>query len=262
MPQIVFYGVGAVMIGLLQAHRRFAAPMFAPILNNLVVIGTFLAYAAVRGNPAAGRGGDHGPREDHPRRRDDAGRHRDDGRAVALAPIDRLPPPPPTGVATRGCPAARPSRGVGRALRRRQPARLRGRDHPEQPFRRRAADLHDCVHRVPAPPRDLRRLDLHRVAARHERTVGHRQPGGRPHVPLPWPPRHRRRDDPRGVRTLRPRGADRSAPVRARSRLSKRTPSPSPRLCRASRRASCSSRRSSSSRGPSTRCRTPGRPPS
>jgi putative peptidoglycan lipid II flippase len=50
MPQIVFYGVGAVIIGLLQAHRRFAAPMFAPILNNLVVIGTFLAYAAARGS--------------------------------------------------------------------------------------------------------------------------------------------------------------------------------------------------------------------
>jgi putative peptidoglycan lipid II flippase len=50
MPQIVFYGVGAVAIGLLQAHRRFAAPMFAPILNNLVVIGTFIAYAVVRGD--------------------------------------------------------------------------------------------------------------------------------------------------------------------------------------------------------------------
>jgi putative peptidoglycan lipid II flippase len=49
MPQIVFYGVGAVAIGLLQAHRRFAPPMFAPILNNLVVIGTFVAYAIVRG---------------------------------------------------------------------------------------------------------------------------------------------------------------------------------------------------------------------
>jgi putative peptidoglycan lipid II flippase len=50
MPQIVFYGVGAVAIGLLQAHRRFAPPMFAPILNNLVAIGTFVAYAAVRGD--------------------------------------------------------------------------------------------------------------------------------------------------------------------------------------------------------------------
>ncbi|MGH7540734.1 MAG: murein biosynthesis integral membrane protein MurJ [Gemmatimonadota bacterium] len=50
MPQIVFYGVGAVATGLLQSHRRFAAPMFAPILNNLVVIGTFIAYAIVRGD--------------------------------------------------------------------------------------------------------------------------------------------------------------------------------------------------------------------
>ena len=50
MPQIVFYGVGAVATGLLQTHRRFAAPMFAPILNNLVVIGTFIAYAMVRGD--------------------------------------------------------------------------------------------------------------------------------------------------------------------------------------------------------------------
>jgi putative peptidoglycan lipid II flippase len=50
MPQIVFYGVGAVAIGLLQAHRRFATPMFAPILNNLIVMGTFVAYAIVRGD--------------------------------------------------------------------------------------------------------------------------------------------------------------------------------------------------------------------
>jgi putative peptidoglycan lipid II flippase len=50
MPQIVFYGVGAVASGLLQANRRFAAPAFAPILNNLVVIGTFIAYALIRGD--------------------------------------------------------------------------------------------------------------------------------------------------------------------------------------------------------------------
>ncbi|HZB01273.1 MAG TPA: lipid II flippase MurJ, partial [Actinomycetota bacterium] len=50
MPQIVFYGVGAVAIGLLQAHRRFAPPMFAPILNNLIAMGTFLAYSIVRGD--------------------------------------------------------------------------------------------------------------------------------------------------------------------------------------------------------------------
>jgi putative peptidoglycan lipid II flippase len=47
MPQIVFYGIGAVATGLLNAHRRFAAPMFAPILNNLIVIATFVTYALV-----------------------------------------------------------------------------------------------------------------------------------------------------------------------------------------------------------------------
>jgi putative peptidoglycan lipid II flippase len=55
MPQIVFYGVGAVAIGLLQAHRRFAAPMFAPILNNVIVIATFLMFAAMPG-PSPGSG--------------------------------------------------------------------------------------------------------------------------------------------------------------------------------------------------------------
>jgi len=49
MPQIVFYGVGAVATGLLQAERRFAAPMFAPILNNLCVIATFGIYALLVG---------------------------------------------------------------------------------------------------------------------------------------------------------------------------------------------------------------------
>ena len=45
MPQIVFYGIGAIAGGLLNAHRRFAPPMFTPILNNLIVITTFGIYA-------------------------------------------------------------------------------------------------------------------------------------------------------------------------------------------------------------------------
>ncbi len=47
MPQIVFYGIGAIAGGLLTAERRFAPPMFTPILNNLVAIAAFLGYAAV-----------------------------------------------------------------------------------------------------------------------------------------------------------------------------------------------------------------------
>src|SRR5439155_7417448 len=46
-PQIVFYGVGAVAIGVLQANRRFAAVMFAPILNNIAVIATFIVYGTI-----------------------------------------------------------------------------------------------------------------------------------------------------------------------------------------------------------------------
>src|SRR5205807_636914 len=41
LPQMIFYAAGAVLTGLLNAHRRFAAPMFAPVLNNLIVMATF-----------------------------------------------------------------------------------------------------------------------------------------------------------------------------------------------------------------------------
>ena len=49
-PQIVFYGVGMIMTAALHAHRRFALPAIAPIFNNVVVIGVYLAYATSRGN--------------------------------------------------------------------------------------------------------------------------------------------------------------------------------------------------------------------
>ncbi len=54
MPQIVFYGIGAIATGLLNADRKFAVPMFAPILNNLIVIATFGVYAMLlgSGNPS------------------------------------------------------------------------------------------------------------------------------------------------------------------------------------------------------------------
>jgi putative peptidoglycan lipid II flippase len=54
MPQIVFYGLGAgVATGLLNADRKFAAPMFAPIANNLIATATFFAFILV---PGAKRG--------------------------------------------------------------------------------------------------------------------------------------------------------------------------------------------------------------
>ena len=53
MPQVVFYGVGAVAAGVLNASRRFAAPMFAPVLNNIVVIAVLVVYAMMRGDAPA-----------------------------------------------------------------------------------------------------------------------------------------------------------------------------------------------------------------
>ena len=44
IPQIIFYGLAAITAGLLNAHKRFGAPMYTPVLNNLAVIGVFIAF--------------------------------------------------------------------------------------------------------------------------------------------------------------------------------------------------------------------------
>lgn len=43
-PQVALYGVGVVLAGVLQAHRRFLAAALAPLLSSLVVIGAYVAY--------------------------------------------------------------------------------------------------------------------------------------------------------------------------------------------------------------------------
>ena len=53
MPQIALYGVGVVLTGVLQAHRRFLAPAIAPLLSSIVVITAYLAYAAQAGGDRA-----------------------------------------------------------------------------------------------------------------------------------------------------------------------------------------------------------------
>jgi len=56
-PQIAFYGIASIAGGLLNAHDRFAVPMFAPIANNLVVIASLVGFATfvplVRDEPAS-----------------------------------------------------------------------------------------------------------------------------------------------------------------------------------------------------------------
>jgi putative peptidoglycan lipid II flippase len=42
--QVLFYGIGAIINGLLNAHRSFLWPALGPVFNNIIVIITFFAY--------------------------------------------------------------------------------------------------------------------------------------------------------------------------------------------------------------------------
>ena len=46
MPQVLLYGAGIVLTGVLQAHRRFFAPAIAPLVSSIVVIAAYVAFAA------------------------------------------------------------------------------------------------------------------------------------------------------------------------------------------------------------------------
>jgi putative peptidoglycan lipid II flippase len=49
LPTIFFYGLAGVLMAVLNTRGHFAAPMWAPILNNLVVIVTFALYLLIFG---------------------------------------------------------------------------------------------------------------------------------------------------------------------------------------------------------------------
>jgi putative peptidoglycan lipid II flippase len=51
--QVPLYGVGIVLGGVLQAHRRFVGAALAPLLSSLLVIVTYLVYRALVADPAA-----------------------------------------------------------------------------------------------------------------------------------------------------------------------------------------------------------------
>jgi putative peptidoglycan lipid II flippase len=49
LPQVLFYGLGAILAAYLNTRGSFGPPMWAPVLNNLVVIVTLLVFALVPG---------------------------------------------------------------------------------------------------------------------------------------------------------------------------------------------------------------------
>jgi putative peptidoglycan lipid II flippase len=48
-PQLPLYGIGIVLTGALQAHRRFTWPVIAPLLSSVTVITVYVAFAAMEG---------------------------------------------------------------------------------------------------------------------------------------------------------------------------------------------------------------------
>ncbi|MFC5927744.1 murein biosynthesis integral membrane protein MurJ [Micromonospora vulcania] len=48
-PQLPLYGIGIVLTGVLQAHRRFAWPVIAPLLSSLTVVVVYLAFGVSQG---------------------------------------------------------------------------------------------------------------------------------------------------------------------------------------------------------------------
>jgi putative peptidoglycan lipid II flippase len=48
-PQLPLYGIGIVLTGVLQAHRRFTWPVLAPLLSSLTVVAAYLSFAVVQG---------------------------------------------------------------------------------------------------------------------------------------------------------------------------------------------------------------------
>jgi len=60
LPQVLFYGLGAIIGAILNTRGRFAAPMWAPVLNNLVVIGAGATFLAITGNTARAASLTHG----------------------------------------------------------------------------------------------------------------------------------------------------------------------------------------------------------
>ena len=61
VPQLMLYGLTAMVTAVLAARRSYAVPMYTPVLNNVIVIGVLVAFAATisRITPAAVRADRH-----------------------------------------------------------------------------------------------------------------------------------------------------------------------------------------------------------
>ncbi|MGI9032944.1 MAG: murein biosynthesis integral membrane protein MurJ [Acidimicrobiales bacterium] len=56
LPQVLLYAVGAIATARLQGARRFVAPAFAPVANNVVVVATMAVFWILHGSGGGGVG--------------------------------------------------------------------------------------------------------------------------------------------------------------------------------------------------------------
>ena len=56
LPQIFFYGAFALLSQVLNSRGKFGAPMFAPIIANVIAIATFVTFIVIAGTTAAADG--------------------------------------------------------------------------------------------------------------------------------------------------------------------------------------------------------------
>jgi len=54
-PQILLWGISVVLLGLLQAFRKFGAASLAPVLGNVVIITAYLVFSSLDGGAPLGK---------------------------------------------------------------------------------------------------------------------------------------------------------------------------------------------------------------
>ena len=170
IPQIFFYGMSSLIGAILNTRGRFAAPMWTPVINNLIVIvvgGLYVVNA-----PGQGAVDHFGRRGAAARDRHHARRGGADRRAGPVAAGGRVPVASRARVPARRGDRDGPDGRLDVGLRGLPVGRLPHRPEGGERGLGRSERLFRVLHRVaavPAPVRDHRHLGDHGAAAADER---------------------------------------------------------------------------------------------
>ena len=169
IPQIFFYGMSSLIGAILNTRGRFAAPMWTPVINNLIVIAVGGLYVAM---PWARTRGHHRRRGAAARDRHHARRRGADRRPVPVAARGRVPLASHARVPARRSDRDGPDGRLDVGLRGLPVGRLPRRPDRGERGLGRTERLFRVLHRVAAVPaavRDHRHLGDHGAAASNER---------------------------------------------------------------------------------------------